>query len=290
MKATLASYHIDKAKFGGILHKKFHKSALGLPQAQAAEKVGLSEDVFSNMLKGRNQDCLVDRLLKFCILTGTPILDVVDQVFEGEEVDFEDRLPAIFAVSTELIQKYGISLQSADASANGGEHPAKEIHARRVENSENDPQKRHKELSQDILAIIRSDQEALMDRLKIVHDQYTQRLVTQYQSQIQQLDNSRKITIDILEQRFANAVAEHAQRIHDMRDGYKAQQAENEKKHSEVVELFQKEVKRKNKWIIALSSLSFLAIAALLAILAAEAFGADNCIIHSVIDSLTMMG
>lgn len=290
MRSTLASYHIDKAKFGHILSNKFHKGHHPMPQAQAAEKMGLSEDVFGNMLKGRNQDCLVDRLLKFCILTGTPILDVVDQVFEGEEVDFEDRLPAIFAVSTELAQKYGISLQSAEVAANDGAHPAKEAHAHRTENAETDLKKHHKELSPEILAIIRNDQEALMDRLKGVHDRYTQQLVHQYQEQIHQLDNSRKIAIDILEQRFANAVAEHAQRICDMRDGYKAQQAENEKKHSEVVGLFQKELRRKNKWIIVLSSLSFLAIAALITVLVAEVFGADNCIIHSMIDSLTMMG
>ena len=290
MRSTLASYHIDKAKFGNIIYNKFRKSAHPMPQAQAAEKMGLSEDVFGNMLKGRNQDCLVDRLLKFCILTGTPILDVVDQVFVGEDVDFEDQLPAVFAVSAELAQKYGICLQSAEAAANDGTHPAKEAPEHRMEIAGADHQKHPKELSPEILTIIRNDQEALMDRLKGVHDRYTQQLVHQYQEQIHQLDNSRKIAIDLLEERLANTVSEHEQRIRDMREGYKAQQDENMKKHEEVVGLFQKEVKRKNKWIITLSALSLIAISALITLLVAEVFGADNCIIHSMIDKLAMMG
>lgn len=282
MKYSLASYHIDKAKFGGILAAAydcaFPKEDKNSSKAHSAGLMGLSDDVFSNMLKGKNQDCLVERLLKFCIHTRTPILSVIDKALEGEDVDFADDLAAIFAVPADIAEKYGISVHATDCTVIDGINSAKEVSIRQTEmvarqteiiTSEQAGEK--SSLRPEILTILRTDQEALMDRLKNVHSGYTEQLVTQFNGQIQQLKDSRQITIDHYEERVSLINAQHAKHVEDIKEGHAAFAQESEKKFAKVEELYLKAIHRKNVWLAIVATLFVLETAGVIALLVYDA-------------------
>lgn len=265
---TLASYHVNKSKFGEILSKafdKYQKKNLNATKAKAAISMGISDDIFANMLKGKNQDCLVDRLLKFCIHTGTPILDVIDQTLENADIDFADKIAPIFAVSAELAEKYGISVDAADASVIDGPTPAKqpmirqtEIIAQKTEIMGNAASLSANAISPEILSFVKNECDDLIQNMNRTHDAAITRLADQYKGQILQLHESRQITINQFEERFALLKDEHAQHVADIKESQKALNAENKEKFDSVCDLYQRAVRRKNAWIGILSSLFIL--------------------------------
>ena len=261
---TLASYHVNKSKFGEILSKafdKYQKKNLNATKAKAAISMGISDDIFANMLKGKNQDCLVDRLLKFCIHTGTPILGVIDQTLENADIDFADKIAPIFAVSAELAEKYGISVAAADANVIDGPAPVKQPMIRQTEITEimgNAASLSANALSPEILSFVKNEFSELIQNMNRTHDAAITRLADQYKGQILQLHESRQITINQIEERFALLKDEHAQHVADIKESQKALNAENKEKFDSVCNLYQRAVRRKNAWIGILSSLFIL--------------------------------
>lgn len=282
MKDTLQTYHIDKKKFGGILSREyeraFPKTDKNSSKAHSADVMGLSEDVFANMLNGKNQDCLVERMLKFCIHTRTPILSVIDKIFDGDDVDFADDLAAIFAVPADIAEKYGIPVNATAYPVIDGPIAAKEVvyqetkitaQQTKIIESENHPL--YESIGADVLAFLRADRAEQAQRTNDIHDAYTLRLAEQYKDQIQQLDRSRQITIEHYEDRVAMIKEQHEQHIIDIKAGHAAFAEECEKKFAKVEELYLKAIHRKNVWLAIVATLFVLETAGVIALLVYDA-------------------
>lgn len=237
MKDTLKSYHIDKKKFGGILSREyeraFPKSDKNSSKAHSAELLGLSEDIFSNMLNGKNQDCLFERLIKFCIHTKTPILSVIDKVFDGEDVDFADDLAEIFAVPADIAAKYGISVNPAEYPVIDGAVSAKDVLYQETKITAQNPeilgreaQPLYESLGPDVRSFIQEQSQSTND----IHDAYTNHLINQYHDQLQHYERH----ISMLNK-------EHESRIEDIKAS-----------HNRAVEYLKAENKRLQKWVLRL--------------------------------------
>lgn len=86
MQRTITTFNFDRAKAGKVMKQFIADSAYS--QSQVAQMAGITDDMMSNVLAGRNKDIGFERVFKICVITGHSICEFIRLMLEDEDVDF----------------------------------------------------------------------------------------------------------------------------------------------------------------------------------------------------------
>lgn len=86
MQKTISTFNFDRAKAGKVMKQFIADSAYS--QSQVAQMAGITDDMMSNVLAGRNKDIGFERVFKVCVITGHSICEFIRLMLEDEDVDF----------------------------------------------------------------------------------------------------------------------------------------------------------------------------------------------------------
>lgn len=86
MSVSLLSFSFDKAVVGAILKEWIIEA--GFSFAQVARMVGMTDDMLSNVLCGRNKEVSLDRVIKICVVTSHTIDELIIRATNGIDTDF----------------------------------------------------------------------------------------------------------------------------------------------------------------------------------------------------------
>lgn len=228
---SLAQFHFDPKKSGAILKKWIKES--GFTYHQIAEMTGIPYDTLNNSLQGRVQDLSLERAFKVAVCTGHSTCEYIKLMLQDEDIDFRHRVHVLRDVPMEralfvdhpddccasIPKETAISLVP----------PPQEIPAIPAVVSDSPAFG----LDERAMEAIRMDRER--------HDRYTECLVEQYKDQIQQLKDSREITISHYEERISLLIQEHEKRVTDIKEA-----------HARATAFLKDEHKRLEKWVIIL--------------------------------------
>ena len=89
MQKTITTFNFDRAKAGKVMKQFIADSAYS--QSQVAQMAGITDDMMSNVLAGRNKDIGFERVFKICAITGHSICEFIRLMLEDEDVDFFDK-------------------------------------------------------------------------------------------------------------------------------------------------------------------------------------------------------
>lgn len=274
MQKSLCSFTFDKAKAGRILKKYIEESPYS--QRQVAPLVGMTDDMLSNVVRGLNKEISFERVFKICTLTGHSICEFQKEMLAGEEIDFEDQVnfACVAANSAEI---------AAPAVNRGVVVRQTEVLAQKTEiiNEENHPL--YESIGADVLAFLRADRAEQAHRTNEIHDAYTLRLVEQYKDQIQQLKDSRQITINHYEDRVKLLNDEHERHIQDIKDSHAATIKAMEESHNRSVDYLKAESTRLRKWVIRLAVILGIESVAVLGVFTIDALNRNVGWIRSLI-------
>ena len=257
MTKNLCAFSFDKAKAGQILKRYIENS--GFSQRQLAQHIGMTDDMMSNVLRGQNKEISLERVFKICIATGHSICDFVREMLEWEEIDFRAEFDAVCPPHCSDFADDAVNL-AVPAVNRGVVVRQTEVVAQKTEvlaqkteiiKEENHPL--YESIGADVLAFLRADRAEQAQRTNEIHDAYTLRLVEQYKDQIQQLKDSRQITIDHYEDRVKLLSNENERHIQDIKDSHAATIKAMEESHNRSVEYLKAESTRLRKWVIRLA-------------------------------------
>lgn len=251
MKKNLCAFSFDMTKAGQILKRYIEES--GFSQRQLARHIGMTDDMLSNLLRGQNKEISLERVFKICVATGHSICDFVREMLEGEEIDFRADFDAI-------CQPHDADF--ADDAVNRG------VVFRQKE--ENHPL--NDSISADVLSFLRSDRAEQDQRTDEIHDAYTMRMAEQHKDQIQQLKDSRQITIDNYEDRLKMLINENERHIQDIKDSHAATIKAMEERYNRSVEYLKAESARLRKWVIRLAVILCIESVIVLGVFTIDAF------------------
>jgi transcriptional regulator with XRE-family HTH domain len=86
MAVSLLSFAFDKAAVGSVL-KEWIADA-GYTNTQVARMAGMTDDMLSNVLCGRNKEVSLDRITKICVITNHTIEELILRATDGIDTDF----------------------------------------------------------------------------------------------------------------------------------------------------------------------------------------------------------
>ena len=86
MQKTITTFNFDRAKAGKVMKQFIADSEYS--QSQVAQMAGITDDMMSNVLAGRNKDIGFERVFKICVITGHSICEFIRLMLENEDVDF----------------------------------------------------------------------------------------------------------------------------------------------------------------------------------------------------------
>lgn len=86
MQKTITTFNFDRAKAGKVMKQFIADSEYS--QSQVAQMAGITDDMMSNVLAGRNKDIGFERVFKICVITGHSICEFIRLMLEDEDVDF----------------------------------------------------------------------------------------------------------------------------------------------------------------------------------------------------------
>lgn len=262
MKKNLCSFSFDMTKAGQILKRYIEES--GFSQRQLARHIGMTDDMLSNILRGQNKEISFERVFKICVSTGHSICDFVREMLEGEEIDFRADFDAI-------CQPHAADF--ADDSANRGVvFRQKQAFAQKTKIIKEENHPLNESISADVLSFLRSDRAEQDHRTNDIHDAYTMRMAEQHKDQIQQLKDSRQITIDNYEDQLKMLSNENERHIQDIKDSHAATIKAMEERYNRSVEYLKAESARLRKWVIRLAVILCIESVIVLGVFTIDAF------------------
>lgn len=189
MQKTITTFNFDRAKAGKVMKQFIADSEYS--QSQVAQMAGITDDMMSNVLAGRNKDIGFERVFKICVITGHSICEFIRLMLENEDVDFFDKNGCVIChpQKTEVIPQ--ITAQNVKMEEQGF---SGEAFNRYVERSE--------KLS-----------ESNMERFRRIHEENRREAAEQYKASIARYEHQ----IQIINQEHKTAVdemkASHAETV-----------------------------------------------------------------------------
>lgn len=281
MQKSLCSFTFDKAKAGRILKRYIEESPYS--QRQVAPLVGMTDDMLSNVVRGLNKEISFERVFKICTLTGHSICEFQKEMLAGEEIDFENQVNfvCVAANSAEIAAppvNRGVVVRQTELVAQ-----KTEVLAQKTEIIKEENHPLYESIGADVLAFLRADRAEQAQRTNEIHDVYTLRLVEQYKDQIQQLKDSRQITIDHYEDRVKLLNDEHERHVQDIKDSHAATIKAMEESHNRSVDYLKAESTRLRKWVIRLAVILGIESVAVLGVFTLDALNRNVGWIRSLI-------
>ena len=180
MQKTITTFNFDRAKAGKVMKQFIADSEYS--QSQVAQMAGITDDMMSNVLAGRNKDIGFERVFKICVITGHSICEFIRLMLEDEDVDFftKDGCVICHPQKTEVIPQ--ITAQNVKMEEQGF---SGEAFNRYVERSE--------KLS-----------ESNMERFRRIHEENRREAAEQYKASIARYEHQ----IQIINQEHKNDMEE----------------------------------------------------------------------------------
>lgn len=101
MQKSITTFIFDRQKAGKILKQFIQASSY--TQSQVAQLAGMTDDMMSNVLAGRNKDIGYERVFKICVITGHSICEFTRLMMEDEDIDFADKIHVLRPIPTEQV-------------------------------------------------------------------------------------------------------------------------------------------------------------------------------------------
>lgn len=179
MSVSLLSFSFDKAVVGAILKEWIIEA--GFSFAQVARMVGMTDDMLSNVLCGRNKEVSLDRVIKICVVTSHTIDELILRSTDGIDTDFSMPVSAYVTDSPHHAEP-SANISGKTVNMEAGMMPA--------------------EFNQ-YVSHMDAHNEKMLDRFKAVHaearknmdDQY-RASIARYENQINIINNEHKKSID----------------------------------------------------------------------------------------------
>lgn len=189
MSVSLLSFSFDKAVVGAILKEWIIEA--GFSFAQVARMVGMTDDMLSNVLCGRNKEVSLDRVIKICVVTSHTIDELILRSTDGIDTDFSMPVSAYVTDSPHHAEP-SANISGKTVNMEAGMMPA--------------------EFNQ-YVSHMDAHNEKMLDRFKAVHaearknmdDQY-RASIARYENQINIINNEHKKSIDEIKSSHAETV------------------------------------------------------------------------------------
>lgn len=169
MSVSLLSFSFDKAVVGAILKEWIMEA--GFSFAQVARMVGMTDDMLSNVLCGRNKEVSLDRVIKICVVTSHTIDELIIRSTDGIDTDFSMPVSAYVTDSPHLAEP-SANISGKTVNMEAGMMPA--------------------EFNQ-YVSHMDAHNEKMLDRFKKVHELARDQMAEQYRSSIQRYENQISI-------------------------------------------------------------------------------------------------
>lgn len=169
MSVSLLSFSFDKAVVGAILKEWIMEA--GFSFAQVARMVGMTDDMLSNVLCGRNKEVSLDRVIKICVVTSHTIDELILRSTDGIDTDFAMPVSAYVTDSPHHAEP-SANISGKTVNMEAGMMPA--------------------EFNQ-YVSHMDAHNEKMLDRFKKVHELAREQMAEQYRSSIQRYENQISI-------------------------------------------------------------------------------------------------
>lgn len=236
---SLASFHIDKEKSGKLL-KSWVKQA-GLTYRQVESLTQIPYDTLNNCLAGRVQDIKFEVVFKVAVVTGHSVNEFISEMVQDVEVDFLDQIidlqplsPAIVPLDAGDPMPVPVIAQQTEVTTVKTTEilaPSQPVAPTLHDVSEH-------------LHIIRQEHVDALNRFKLVHNSYVEKLENNFHASIARYERQ----IDIINQ-------EHAKAIHELKES-----------HNETIAVLHRvadKLRKRSRWLAGLLAAETIAIIAL---------------------------
>lgn len=169
MSVSLLSFSFDKAVVGAILKEWIIEA--GFSFAQVARMVGMTDDMLSNVLCGRNKEVSLDRVIKICVVTSHTIDELILRSTDGIDTDFSMPVSAYVTDSPHLAEP-SANISGKTVNMEAGMMPA--------------------EFNQ-YVSHMDAHNEKMLDRFKAVHAEARKNMDDQYRASIARYENQINI-------------------------------------------------------------------------------------------------
>ena len=169
MSVSLLSFSFDKAVVGAILKEWIIEA--GFSFAQVARMVGMTDDMLSNVLCGRNKEVSLDRVIKICVVTSHTIDELILRSTDGIDTDFSMPVSAYVTDSPHHAET-SANISGKTVNMEAGMMPA--------------------EFNQ-YVSHMDAHNEKMLDRFKAVHAEARKNMDDQYRASISRYENQINI-------------------------------------------------------------------------------------------------
>ena len=169
MSVSLLSFSFDKAVVGAILKEWIIEA--GFSFAQVARMVGMTDDMLSNVLCGRNKEVSLDRVIKICVVTSHTIDELILRSTDGIDTDFSMPVSAYVTDSPHHAEP-SANISGKTVNMEAGMMPA--------------------EFNQ-YVSHMDAHNEKMLDRFKAVHAEARKNMDDQYRASISRYENQINI-------------------------------------------------------------------------------------------------